>query len=111
MVAPMNDGNKALENQQEIPVTHGLWIGGWCKAASGKDIDVYNPSIGRVFSTISAGKEQDVGRAVAAARHAFSEGVWRGITAADRGRISPLRRSLRLSMQSACEREVFHDEV
>ncbi|MCD2176041.1 hypothetical protein [Rhizobium sp. C4] len=108
MVAPMNDRNKALENQQEVPVTHGLWIGGrWCEATFGKTIDFYNAASGRVFSTISAGNGQDVDRTVAAARHPFSASVWRGMTTADRGVISASGRSLRLSMKFACEREVF----
>src|SRR5947209_6552955 len=61
-----------------------LLIGGeWVPAASGKTIESINPSTGGVIAEIAAGDEEDVDRAVQAARRAF-EGPWRKFTPAQR---------------------------
>ncbi|MGI8784668.1 MAG: aldehyde dehydrogenase family protein [Acidobacteriota bacterium] len=65
-----------------------LLIGGkWGDAASGKTIDVMNPSTAEVLTRVAAGDSEDVDRAVAAARKAFDEGPWPRMNANDRQRI------------------------
>src|SRR6202041_1889282 len=48
---------------------------------------VYDPSTEQVIAEVPDGDEQDVNRAVAAARAAFDSGPWPQTTAQDRGRI------------------------
>ena len=53
-----------------------LLIGGhWVEALSGKTFDSVNPATGKVIAQLAEGGEEDVDRAVAAARTAF-EGPW-----------------------------------
>ncbi len=55
-----------------------MWIDGEAVAsASGEWIEVRNPATGDVIGRIPAGTQQDVDRAVAAARAAFQDGRWR----------------------------------
>jgi len=49
--------------------------GKWVEAASGKTFPSYNPSTGRALVPCAFGDEEDINRAVAAARRAF-EGPW-----------------------------------
>lgn len=53
--------------------------GKWQPAASGEQIDTYNPATGKVLATLARGGVEDVDRAVAAARRAF-EGPWSRFT-------------------------------
>lgn len=63
-------------------------IGGeWTAAGSGKTLDVVCPSDGKVFASMAAGDGQDIDAAVVAARHAFEDGDWGKLTAAQRGRL------------------------
>ena len=65
-----------------------LLIGGqWVDAASGKTFETINPATGDVLARVAEGDQEDVNRAVAAARKAFDEGPWPGMTAAERSRI------------------------
>ncbi len=53
-----------------------LFIDGkWVEAASGKTFDTINPSTGEVLATVAEGDAEDIDRAVAAARRAFT-GPW-----------------------------------
>ncbi|RFC66707.1 aldehyde dehydrogenase family protein [Mesorhizobium denitrificans] len=54
---------------------------------SGKTLDVYAPGEGAVFAEIAAGDGVDIDRAVAAARHAFSQGAWGKLAPFERGRL------------------------
>jgi acyl-CoA reductase-like NAD-dependent aldehyde dehydrogenase len=47
-----------------------------CESASQTSVEVINPSNGRCVSSIPAGCDDDVERAVAAARRAFNDGRW-----------------------------------
>jgi len=60
--------------------------GQWGEAADGSTIDVFNPSTGEKFTTISRGKAEDIDRAVLAANQAV-EGEWGRLTATERGRL------------------------
>lgn len=53
------------------------FIGGsWCDAADGQTFDRISPATGAVFTAVAAGDEEDVDRAVRAARAAFEDGRW-----------------------------------
>jgi aldehyde dehydrogenase (NAD+) len=55
-------------------------------SVSGRTFQSLNPATEQVIATIAEGNEEDVNRAVAAARRAF-EGPWRTMRAAERGHI------------------------
>jgi phenylacetaldehyde dehydrogenase len=59
----------------------------WVDGSSGERLDVYDPSTGRVISSIAAGNAADVDRAVKAARAAFESGPWPKMTAAERTKL------------------------
>jgi aldehyde dehydrogenase (NAD+) len=53
-----------------------LFIDGkWVEAATGKTFETINPSTGAVLASVAEGDSEDIGRAVAAARRAFT-GPW-----------------------------------
>ncbi|HEU4347442.1 MAG TPA: aldehyde dehydrogenase family protein [Actinoplanes sp.] len=63
-----------------------LYIGGaWVKPASGDTIDVENPATEEILGQVPAGTEEDVDRAVAAARAAFDG--WAGTPMAERATV------------------------
>jgi phenylacetaldehyde dehydrogenase len=65
-----------------------LLIGGqWVDALSGKTLESLNPATGEVLAEIAAGEAADVDLAVAAARAAFEDPAWRGMTGAARARL------------------------
>ena len=53
-------------------------------AASGKAFDSINPATGKVITSLAACDEEDVNRAVSAARNAFDTGSWAHMAPADR---------------------------
>lgn len=59
----------------------------WCEASDGARLDVVNPADERVFATIPLGTADDIDRAVAAARRAFDNAVWTGLTPGRRAQI------------------------
>lgn len=62
-----------------------LFINGeWVVSKSGKTIDVYDPSAGKVIAQIADATDAEVDRAVAAARTAFDDGRWTGLPPAAR---------------------------
>ncbi len=71
---------------QQQPVK--MLIGGqWVEAASGKTFDTINPSTGEVLAKVAEGDQEDINRAVAAARKAFESGPWPKLTPSQRGRL------------------------
>jgi acyl-CoA reductase-like NAD-dependent aldehyde dehydrogenase len=65
-----------------------MLIGGqWVEAASGETFETINPSTGEVLARVAAGANEDINRAVAAARKAFESGPWPQMTASQRGRL------------------------
>ena len=57
--------------------THKMLINGkWVEAASGKTFPTYNPATGEVLANIAEGDNEDIDRAVKAARAAFETGPW-----------------------------------
>jgi acyl-CoA reductase-like NAD-dependent aldehyde dehydrogenase len=61
--------------------------GAWVEAASGKTFETHNPATGEVLARVAEAEQEDVDRAVTAARRAFDEGPWPNMTAAERSRI------------------------
>ncbi|MFI7407162.1 aldehyde dehydrogenase family protein [Streptomyces sp. NPDC049627] len=65
-----------------------LFIGGqWREAAGGARIEVVDPSRGEVLTTVADAEAADVDAAVRAARDAFDDGVWSGLSGRERGRV------------------------
>ena len=63
-----------------------MYIGGaWADAASGATLESANPVTGAAWSTIPDAGPEDVDRAVAAARAAFEDPAWAGLTPSARG--------------------------
>lgn len=65
-----------------------LFIGGqWREAADGARTEVVDPSRGAVVTTVAEAGAADVDAAVRAARAAYDEGSWSGLSGRERGRI------------------------
>jgi acyl-CoA reductase-like NAD-dependent aldehyde dehydrogenase len=77
----------------EAPVSgevrnYRMLIGGeWVEALSGKTFESVNPYTGRTWATAPEAGEEDVNRAVEAARAAFDEGPWGTMTGTERARL------------------------
>ena len=61
--------------------------GAFRDAASGSTLTTLNPATGRPLAEVAAAEAADVERAVAAARRAFDDGRWSGLTPMQRSRI------------------------
>ena len=68
-------------------VKKNLINGEWMPSASGEYLETYNPSTGEVLGRIARSGEEDVSRAVTAARERFESAEWQDMALADRGRI------------------------
>jgi phenylacetaldehyde dehydrogenase len=65
-----------------------MLIGGaWVQAASGRTFPVYDPSTGEIVAQVAEGDQEDIDRAVRAARSAFESGPWPRMSASERGRL------------------------
>lgn len=66
-----------------------LLIGGeWVEAASGETFETVNPATEERLTDVARGGEEDIDRAVQAARRAFEEGAhWRRMTPSERGKL------------------------
>lgn len=70
-------------------VTTGqLFIDGhWRPSSDGTTADIINPATGEVAATVAIGTTTDVDAAVAAAKTAFDDGRWSGLSGRERSRI------------------------
>ncbi len=67
---------------------HQALIGGrWQDARAGGTFEVFNPATEEVIAHVADCQKADVDLAVAAARKAFDEGHWPGLSPSERGRI------------------------
>ncbi len=67
---------------------HRIYIDGrFVAAASGKTFPVYNPATGDVITHVPEAEEEDINRAVLAARRAFDDGPWTRMSPSGRGRL------------------------
>ncbi|MDJ0105299.1 aldehyde dehydrogenase family protein [Rhodococcus erythropolis] len=64
-----------------------LMGGDWVPAAGGETFETVNPSTGEVLCLLAAAQQEDVDRAVRAARFACDEGPWRSFTPQQRQKI------------------------
>ncbi len=71
----------------DIKYTKCFINGEWVDAASGKTFDTINPSTGEPICAVAEGQEEDVNRAVAAARKAFDNSAWSRMSGAVRGHL------------------------
>ncbi|MER5835226.1 aldehyde dehydrogenase family protein, partial [Streptomyces sp. NPDC002130] len=79
-----------------------LFIGGrWREAADGARTEVIDPSRGTVVTTVAEAGPADVDAAVRAAREAFDDGAWSGLSGRERGRV--LQRVAQLIRENADE--------
>lgn len=79
-----------------------LFIGGdWRGASGGGTTEVLNPATGRPAAAVAAGTTADVDAAVAAAREAFDDGRWSGLSGRERSRV--LARASQLIRDRAAE--------
>src|SRR5918992_4242763 len=91
----------------EAPASGGvrdykMLVGGeWVDALSGKTFESINPYTGRAWATAPEAGEEDVDRAVKAARAAFDEGPWGTMTSTERARL--IRRLADLLAENAQE--------
>ena len=76
-----------------------LMGGAWTAARSGKTLESNNPYTGRAWATVPEADEDDVDRAVRAARDAFDEGPWGKMTGTERARL--MRRLAELIAENA----------
>jgi hypothetical protein len=66
-----------------MPYSEGQFVDGRWTPGTGHRVDVVNPFSETVVETVGWAGPDDVDRAVAAARHAFDDGLWRRMNAAD----------------------------
>jgi phenylacetaldehyde dehydrogenase len=66
-----------------------MLIGGrWLESVSGKTFPTHNPATGEILTSVAEGDNEDIERAVRAARAAFELGPWRTkLTPSERGRL------------------------
>ncbi len=84
----------------EVQTFDKLFIGGeWVGPAAGKTFESVNPATGNTWAIIAEGFEEDVDRAVKAARKAFESGPWPSMTPTQRGAL--LRKLGDLVLQNA----------
>ena len=67
--------------------TQAFIDGRYLDAASGATFDSINPATGKLLARVAAGDEEDINRAVSAARAAFRSGSWADLAPAKRKRI------------------------
>ena len=70
-----------VEKQQFDLLVNGELVA----AASGKYFELVNPSTGEAFARVADATPEDVQKAIVYARKQFDQGIWRGMTIAERG--------------------------
>jgi aldehyde dehydrogenase (NAD+) len=85
-----------------MQVHERLFIGGdWIQPATAATLEVISPHSEEVIARVAEGREADIDRAVAAARHAFDHGPWPRMTAVERADV--MARVLGLLQERAAE--------
>ncbi|NHM31239.1 aldehyde dehydrogenase family protein [Neobacillus terrae] len=68
--------------------TFPLFINGtWEPASNGETFDVFNPATGELVARVAKGTEEDVNKAVEAARNAFDSTDWKNMKPKDRSKV------------------------
>ncbi|PQO45404.1 aldehyde dehydrogenase family protein [Blastopirellula marina] len=74
--------------QKFLDQEHRLLIDGhWVAPATGKSFEIKNPSDNSTIAHVAEGGQEDINRAVSAARRAFESGPWHTMTASERGKL------------------------
>lgn len=73
--------------QPKLPPTQLLIDGAWVPAIGGDTIQVINPATEEPITEIAAGGEEDIDKAVHAARAQFDGGPWSRLSGSERGRL------------------------
>jgi acyl-CoA reductase-like NAD-dependent aldehyde dehydrogenase len=77
----------AVKQQSFVKSPHSFFIGGkWTRPSSNDTLSVISPVTEEVVATFAEGKEQDMDRAVAAAREAFDNGPWPRMSVQERSK-------------------------
>lgn len=61
--------------------------GQWVDSASNKKFSCYDPATGEKIADIASGDQEDIQRAVQAAKNAFENSAWRNLTPSERGKM------------------------
>src|SRR4029077_16070103 len=78
----------ATETTSSLNLKTDLFINGaFVPSASGKRFATVNPATGETLAEVSEGGQEDLDRAVAAARAAFESGPWADMKPRQRGRV------------------------
>ena len=68
--------------------TYGLYIdGAWAPSSDGAQETLYSPASGDIVAHVARATQEDVDRAVAAARHSFEIGSWSNVAPTERARV------------------------
>ncbi len=87
MATSTRQTNAAAEKPEEMK-KHRLLIGGnWAEPSTGKWFESMNPYTARPWALVPRSAKEDINRAVAAAKAAFHDPAWRGLTATARGHL------------------------
>ena len=78
----INDEVRKFLSQDKLLLIDGQWQ----ESRSEKTINVENPANGDTLSQLIHGGQEDINRAVEAARKAFDSGPWRSMTGSERSR-------------------------
>jgi acyl-CoA reductase-like NAD-dependent aldehyde dehydrogenase len=83
------DAANQLRERTVAEISPGeLFVDGrWAPAADGRTREVLDPATGELTTTVAESAPEDVRRATAAARRAFDDGGWSGLTPRERGRV------------------------
>ncbi len=73
---------KFLEGKKELFIN-----GEFVPSSSGREFEVYNPATEEVLANVSEAQDDDIDKAVSAARVAFEEGEWPKLSAAERSHL------------------------
>src|SRR2546426_7559353 len=111
--SPLPTSPRSNERSNAMAVTQQLYQfvidGREAGAASGRTATVTNPATGEGVASVPVADEQDVQRAVMAARRAFDEGPWPRMPASERGRVlMRIAHLLRERVESLAKAEVQH---
>ena len=75
----------SIVSPPEVRYTECFIGGRWVPAANGRSFETIHPATEEPVATIAEGDQEDIDRAVQAARIQFEEGEWRRMDARDRG--------------------------
>lgn len=79
----INEKVKSIINSPQRMLIGGKWVG----AVSGKTFNSINPATGEVITVVPEAQKEDIDLAVKAARTAFENPSWSGMTAMDRTKL------------------------